>query len=282
MTDASPEVTSQTDLSSPESIEPRLDSNENLTPSQVHELDKMDRFKFRGQDWTPKDLERAILRQKDYTQKTQDLAKERQSLETERKFQTNLYADLNLVKNNPQLAREFVKVYPERYHSYLKEILSNQPQTETSPTQSQSPNQKFDYETENRLASLEKYYHDQEVSKNQTQIEASLERYSKDYPYAVKEMVIGRVFEAYNQMLAQDPGAQLTDKMWENAYKGVNTYMENLVNTQYKERINKQLEANQKSKAPSGAGGTVGRAPAKFKNLKEVTDYAVRDLTSRS
>ena len=266
----SPETTSQ-DFSSSAPQGDQLPS--------IAELERMDRFKFDGQEWTAKDLKNAYLRQQDYTRKTQELAEQRRSFEQERKFYENLNADLRMVKQNPALASEFVKIYPQKFHSALREILNEgQGQSQSQQQSSRGP----DVDTMSRLANLEKFYHEQEVAKNETQINATLERLQSKYPDAIPEMVIGRVFEAYNQMLQRDPQTKLTQQMWEDTFKSVDSYMKDLVNTRYRSKQQEQLKANRRSGDVSAGGGTVGRAPQKFKDLKSVTEFAVRDLTGRS
>jgi hypothetical protein len=79
------------------------------TPQTVAELDKLEKFKFEGQEYTPQELKNAILRQSDYTRKTQEFSQER-------RFYDNLQADLRSVRSNPALAAEFRRTYPEKFH----------------------------------------------------------------------------------------------------------------------------------------------------------------------
>lgn len=242
----------------------------------IYELEKLSKFKYQGQEMTPKDLEAAILRQKDYTQKTQALSKERETFQSEQKYYENLYYDLNNVKNNPQLAEQFIKVYPEKFHSYLKQILgetSNQSQSQQSQNQSQKP--QYDVEMMSRMQKLESFYHEQEVAKNTQEINATVERLSKKYPDALSELAISRVYESYNR------GEEITPETWETAFKTVDQLMKDHVKAKYGDLVKKQTEANNKSRDVDSGGGTPGRAPQKFKSLGEVTKHAINDLTNR-
>jgi hypothetical protein len=104
------------------------------------ELEKVEKFKFDGKEYTLKELRTLLAKEKeqqrDYTAKMQKLAEERKSWETQRKetqrFDDNLYADLQAVKDNPQLAQEFLKVYPQSYHRHLRAVLES---TSTSQPQ---------------------------------------------------------------------------------------------------------------------------------------------------
>ena len=263
-------------------------TSESAAPS-IYELDKVEKFKFQGQEWTPKDLEKAILRQKDYTQKTQSLSEERKSFDQERKYYDNLYYDLLYIKNNPeqqnQLIQQFISIYPQKFHAALKQALNEstgQAQARAENHQNQKQSQGPDVELMSRLNNLEKFYHDQEIAKNKSQVDSIVTSMSSKYPDALPELVVGRVWEAYNQILEQDPNAKLTEAMWEDTFKSVDKEMKDMVNKKYGDLIKKQSTANEKAKSPAAGGGTPGRAPAKFKSLKEVREFAISDLTKNS
>lgn len=246
----------------------------------IAELEKMDKFKYQGKEWTVKDLEKAILRQQDYTKKTQELAKSRETFEQDAKFQKNLAFDLLAVKERPELASEFIKIYPEQYHAYLKEIIggSRAGQNKTQEQQQQMP--QVDVEKEARLQRLEKHFHEQEVSKHSQAINTQMDRLTKKYPDALPELALARVYELMNAN-AQDPSFQVSDQMWEDAFKGVDSQMQDIFKKRYGDYVKKQTEANKKARDVDSGGGTPGRAPPKFKGFKEVTENAINDLKSR-
>ena len=240
----------------------------------LYELEKLSKFKYQGQEWTPKDLEAAILRQKDYTQKTQSLSKERESFTSEKKYYENLYHDLNSVRNNPTLAEQFIKIYPEKFHSYLKSILeTDQNQAVKQQEQSQSP--KYDVDMMSRMQKLENFYYEQEVAKNTQEIDKIVTDMSKKYPDAMSEVAIARVYEAHNR------GEEITPETWETAFKTVDQQMKDHFKARYGDLVKKQTEANNKSRDVDSGGGTVGRAPQKFKSLADVTKHAIDDLKGR-
>lgn len=237
----------------------------------IYELEKLSKFKYQGQELTPKDLEAMILRQKDYTQKTQALSKDRESFQSEQKFYENLYYDLSNVKNNPQLANEFLKVYPEKFHTYLKQVLGQDEQKQQA--QEQTP--KFDVELNSRLQKLESFYYEQEVAKNTQEINSTVDKLTQKYPDALPELAISRVYEAYNR------GEKITPEAWENAFKTADAEMKDLIKTKYGDLVKKQTQVNNKSRDVDSGGGTIGRAPQKFKSLADVTNHAIKDLTNR-
>jgi hypothetical protein len=183
----------------------------------IAELDKMDKFKLDGQEWTLKDLKAAIMRQKDYTQKTQTLAEERKSFQEERKFHENLAWDLQKVRENPELAKEFVRVYPQGFHKHVAEFLKTSNSQSSPQPQVQQP--QVDVQLLSRLQTLENYYHQQEVSRQQTEIEKMAGELAKEYPDAgnAMKMVYAMAYEA--QLEAKNNGRDLTRDDWESIFK---------------------------------------------------------------
>jgi len=277
---------SDTTLNSPEAITHKevfgnkdwsKDLNQGAIEPTIYELEKLSKFKYQGQEMTPKDLEAAMLRQKDYTQKTQSLSKERETFQQEQKYYENLYYDLNHVKNNPQLAQQFIQTYPEKFHSYLKQILGQSETQNQTANKSEQQGQKpqYDIDMMSRMQKLETFYHEQEVAKNTQEINSTVEKLSKKYSDAIPEMAIGRVYEAYNR------GEQVTPEAWEQAFKTVDLQMKDFVKAKYGNLVKQQTEANNKSRDVDSGGGTIGRAPKKFSNFGDITKHAVRDLTGK-
>lgn len=281
---------SQTD--NQESTATALPNRENLgrgesvsqeTAAAIAELDKMERFKFQGKDWTPKDLEKAILRQQDYTKKTQTLADERKSFEQERKYSENLHYDLQYVRNNPTQAtiNEFIKLYPEKYHGALKQVLTELQSGSQTQTQDQKPqSQSFDLQTAADLKQMKTFIHEQEVAKNTTNLNGWIDKHSKliENPKSralATKIAIADVFEAHNQ------GVKVTEQMFEDAFKAVAQQLKEAVGGEYGDLVKKQTEANAKARDVDPGGGTVGRAPAKFKSFGDVTRQAIADLTGK-
>src|SRR5271166_2884879 len=71
---------------------------------ELIDLDKLERFLWKGKPTTRKEFESGWLRQQDYTRKTQALKESQAKAEIEtRKFQDNLDADLEKLRQNPSL-----------------------------------------------------------------------------------------------------------------------------------------------------------------------------------
>lgn len=272
------QLQTQTLDASPESTQEQQPA-QSTTQQQIQnaiELDKAERIKFKGQEYKREDFEKALMFQKDYTKKTQALSKERETYaktqEEDKHYMSHLPYDLQRVMNNPQLAAQFIKTYPERFHSYLKTVLEQNEE----PKAQEHRGQGVDVELLSRVEKIEKSHFEQEVSKREQEISSQVDRLSKQYPDAIPEMVIGRVFESYVQNKEKP-----TDETWENAFKQVDEQMKNLVKTKYGNLVKQQTQANKKASDVDQGGGTPGRAPQKFKNLKEVTEFAAKDLSGR-
>lgn len=239
----------------------------------IAELDKMEKFRFEGQEYTPKALKEAILRMQDYTRKTQEHSRNVESFKQEQKFYENLASDLDAVRKDRNLASEFIKIYPEKFHGALKQVLSESTgQSSGAQGQTSAP---FDVETQGRLAKLEKHFQEQEIAKNKTEIESNISKYSKQFPKAIPELAIAQVFEAYNS------GVKPTAETWEQAFKASADLMEKRLKEHYGELQKKQTVANSKARDVDTGGGTPGRAPKKFGKLSEVTEYAAESLSNR-
>lgn len=267
-----PEISQQSETS--QNIQGQKDPSTDGQPL-VHELEKLQKFKMDGKEWTLQELKSAILRQQDYTKKTQSLAKEREAFQENQKYYENLAWDLMKVRQNPSLAQEFVRIYPQSFHKYLQEAMANNQgnQGAAQPTSNQGV-QGQDIQLLSRLDKLEKFYHAQEVKANEAQIDQVMNDLSKKYPDAsnFKEMVLGRAFEAHEQ------GVELTPEAWEDIFKQVDGEVGSLLKSKYGNLVKQQTEANKKASDVGSGGGTPGAAPKKFKKFDEITKHALSQL----
>lgn len=263
-TEASP-VETQTDSSTDAAPQSEADRIQALI-----ELDKVEKFKLEGKEYTLKELQAERMRHKDYTQKTQALAKEREQWQS---YRDNYKVDLAKVRKDPRLASEFVRVYPEEYHDLVAEYLKA-PQT-NNQEQSQYQGPQVDMQLLSDVQMLKKSFHEQEVAKQEQAIAATVDKFSKQYPDAAnfKELVLGRAYEA------NMGGAKLNDEAWENIFKQVDTEVKDLLKSKYGELVKKQTEANVKAKDAKGGGGTVGKSPKKFSSFRELNEHAFPGLT---
>src|SRR5574343_228178 len=85
--------------------------------SKYIDLDSVERFKFNGKEWSPKDLKNSIMAHADYTKKTQAMAEEK-------KYSENFPYDLASVLENPKLFDQFKQLYPPQYVKVVQDKLS--------------------------------------------------------------------------------------------------------------------------------------------------------------
>jgi hypothetical protein len=238
------------------------------------ELEKIGKFQYQGKTWTVGELEKAILRQQDYTKKTQSVAEERKAIEEDRKFYDNLYYDLEKVKANPKLANEFISLYPEKFHSYLENVLSQintreQTQQETQPTPTYA---QPDIKLLSRLDRLEKTYQAQEVEKQSAIIQKTMDEMTKKYPDALPDACLARAYEAHQA------GVKMTNETWEEIYKTNDKQMKDWAKARYGDLVKKQTTANAKARDVDPGGGVVGRAPKTFSKFDDITNNMIETL----
>ena len=248
---------------------PNENQNESFDAKQpsLTDLEKLEKFLYKGKEWTPQDLEKSMLMQSDYTKKTQQLSEER-------KFYENLPHDLAKVASNPGLANDFKSVYPERYHHYL-DILKNL-NTQSSPApQAQAQPVENNNELVSRLERIENQWKEQEVKTVEAKIDQVFSQLSKKYPKADEETVLVQA------QLALNSGVKLNDENWEKIFKQVQDKYVSRFTEWQKEQVKQQREAHAKGKDVAGGGGVPGQAPKKM-SWKDAEQAMIRDLSGGS
>lgn len=246
----------------------------------ITELDKLEKFKFENQEYTPQELKKAILRQADYTRKTQEFSQER-------RFYDNLSADLKHVRANPALAQEFKRVYPEKFHQYL-EYISGSPAGTTpqapQPEMMGSKNQyaQIDPQYLARFERLENTIFEKEVQTIETSLEAQEKEFTTKYPWADVENVYSKAQAILdkNSTLPKEDHVNLDKTTWEQLYKADHEKNKLRADNYYKDNINKQKQAGFKAKDSGLGGGSPGSSPKKYKTIKEATEAALAELDS--
>jgi hypothetical protein len=258
--------------------------------SDMLELEKVEKFKFDGKEYTLKELRTLLAREKeaqrDYTAKMQKLAEERKSFETQRKetqrFDDNLAYDLQKVKDNPQLAQEFLKVYPQSYHRHLRAILES-----TSQSQPQGTPQ-IPVELMSQVQQLNDYVQKQEVAKAEVEIERDLTKALGQFKYASRKEVLADIYEFHNQMEA-DPMTgnkpTIPFEMWTKAAEASHNARVDGYKAYQKDLQQQQKQANSKARDVASGGGTPGQAPKKFdpkKGMASLHKDVLANFTSQA
>lgn len=243
------------------------------------ELDKLEKFKYKGKEWTSKDLEAAMLRQSDYTKKTQEIAQER-------RFADNLGYDLLSVYRNPSLASQFKQVYPEKYHKILEEFLGGT-STNAQDQASQQTQQANQYATldpslvkefnslKGIVQELQSGWQKTEAEKTEAQLTSLFQDMEKKYPGADQRTVL-----ATGQALSAD-GHKLTAENWERIFKQEHDRFESMFKARREKEVKEQLEANKKGRDVGASGGIPGQAPRKISGFKEATEAALAALSGK-
>lgn len=260
-TEVTPESTESAQVTAPEG-QPQA--------SELLDLDSVEKFRYGGREWTPKDFRGAQMMQADYTRKTQEIAQER-------KYYDNLSHDLERVKANPQLAAEFKKIYPEKFHGYLGYV-SSSPQTQARQPQGQQqqgqaqPGKAYDPELMNRIERIEADYKERKLEAIDKQLDAVFESMGKKYPMADQEAVIARA----QAML--DRGEKLTDESWDKVFKSVHDVIQKKSDEYQSKKVQGQMSVNQRGKDAGAGGGLPGRAPNLPRTIKEAAALAEAEL----
>ncbi len=266
--DRAPEVSHSSSSQPPTNQESGNFQSQNLT-----DLEKLEKFVFKGKEWTPKEIEAAMLRQEDYTRKTQEAAKIRKDFEKqqaqEEQFRTSYRYDLQKVRENPALADEFRRIYPDHYHHFVDNLLEESRATASNQTQasSQTGQQPAGVPTEvlKRIEKIEGDLTKREVEALQAQLDSQWETFSKKYPNANQELALARAH------VLLDRGTQLSEDQVENLFKSLHD-TEVAREKQMREAwIKEQKTANTQGRDIGRGGGTPGKAPEKmsFKGARD-------------
>jgi hypothetical protein len=242
------------------------------------ELDSLERFKWEGKEWSPKDLKNAVLMQSDYTKKTKELAEER-------KYVDNLSADLTALVENPSLLDSFKQIYPKKYHAYVEGILAKvkpsvdveSEQVQARPQAQQLPDEVRQALEEAKIvkADVEKIkaaQFEKEVAAIEAQLGTIFSEMRKKYPLANEEAVIARAQSLIDQKYSVD------EKVWAELWKSGHEANKKMFDNVYKTQISQQKQAHAQGSDIGAGGGIPGQAPKKM-SFKEATEAAIRDFS---
>lgn len=235
------------------------EAEETTEAKALLDLTKAEKFLFKGQEWTPQDLEKAMLRQQDYTKKTQAIAEER-------KYFDNLSADLQRVKANPDLVEEFKKVYPEKFHGYV-DVLGIQAAKKEEP---QSKGAELPREFLERIERIEGAFTEKEKETFNAKLDSIEQSMKGKYRYANATDVYGAADEFFKENGVKP--RDVDEKMMEPFFKASHEYNLSLFKEWQKEQLKTAKETNDRAGDIGRGGGTPGQAPKKYRNLDEVAD----------
>lgn len=232
---------------------------------EMIDLDKIEKFRYGGQEWTSKDLQAAILRQNDYTRKTQALSERERSFQSKEKYYQNLSYDLEKIRGNPSLAEEFKKVYPKEFHSYLGQIVASTPQGQGGQPQVPA-------ELMSRLEILERDREEAQTAVMEKHLDTKFSEFGKKYEYSDEERVLAKAHEYLKQ------GVEVTDDLLEKIFKADHERDKKRIDTLYQKQAGAQKDANKRMRDSGGGGAIPGQAPKSPKNIKEANAELRRHL----
>jgi hypothetical protein len=224
-------------------------------------LDTAEKVSWKGKEYTPAQFEKMMMMQSDYT-------KSKQAIAEERKYVSNLRYDLQAVKKNPALANEFLKTYPKEFHAYLEDVMPQGWQNGAKEASNLPP------EVQEKLEFFENYINEQNVSKEEANLDRISTSMMQKYPEAIEDFVLARAEAYVNQ------NKNITPEVWDKLYKESHDFMLKKVAEKQNKTFDTQKNANLKGRGIGPGGGTPGQAPVK-RNFAQATEAAIKDLSGR-
>ncbi len=232
----------------------------------IPELDKLERFRFEGRDYTPKEFKAAQLRQEDYTRKTQQLAETR-------KYADNFTADMQAVLDKPELLTKFKEIYPGEYHALAERYLKTGKQPDVQATPASTPGSQIQLpdEVQQMVREIQEYkqqVQEQKVHAASESINSLHTQMGTKYPYADPDVVDRRI------EIAIEKGLKITTanlaKVYENTYKAHHEALKSKLDKQASRKVGDQVAAGKAARDTSGSGGLPGSAPKKHKDFASI------------
>lgn len=246
----------------------------------ILDLASVQKFKFQDREWTPKDLQSAIMMQSDYTKKTQALAEER-------KYSSNFAADMQALIQNPSLFDSFKSIYPEQYWAAAQAILDRATSgNQTQPNVAQQvmgqqmqaggnlpPEyraaldrlQKLEQRMEKQFTPVVKDFEERSQKAVDAELDAVYKSNLSQYPHADEGLVT---------MWAQGligKGVEMTPDVWGKLFKKAHEDAVSRSDRIYAEKQKQQQTVSKKAFAGAPGGATPGQAPKLPKTIKEAT-----------
>jgi hypothetical protein len=263
------EQSTDTSRGTPDSATPQR-GTQRPTPT-LTELDKLEKFRWQGREWTPKDLQKSTLMQADYTRRMQEFSETR-------KFSDNFAADLKTVIKDRGRLEEFSKIYPKEFVERAREILSELP---GAPTRQAEPKAEVPdaFRTqfqamEGKIAHWEKAQEQAEVQQIQGWLDHQFARLEQKYPDAHSEIVNARA-----EVLAAR-GEKITAETLERLFKQNDGELKARTAERQKTKVTQQIKVGKEGKDVGTGGDIAGGQPKKFKTIKEATSAFLSDIAA--
>jgi len=186
------------------------------------------------------------------------------------------------VKKNPGLASEFKKIYPEKFHSYLAYVQSQDTQ---KPSGQESNQANLPPEFQEKLSKVDKFIADQEarereveVSKHVQQLDKWEQTFTKKYELAEPSLVWTKVQSLIDSGKIEE--SAVDDKLVESVFKSVHENYKKKFDGYSKKMYETNQGVNRTASDIGKGGGVPGEGPKSLK-LHEVADKWISDLNRR-
>ncbi len=271
------------------------------------DLDKADKkIKWQGQEFDKEELQKAFLRQQDYTKKTMSHAEQvkefqqsQEQFKDQAKYALALETDIQKILKDPSLVDQFLKVYPKSYHGIIEKL--GLTPTEQGAEIGNGQSNPADIEKsilakvtqmfEPRISKVDSLYSEYEaVQREKTaaenerianEINKTADELGAKYKYASEPLVMIRAEALINHKIAQGEKAAITRTEWETLYK--EQHEKGLAERRSfkSDEIQQQKQANLAAKDSGSGGGTPTQAPPKL-NINEATKAMIESFNVRN
>lgn len=229
----------------------------------ITNLDSLSEFEFQGEKFTPERLQEIY---KGY----QTLSEQQKSAKSEDRYWRNLEADIDNVIQNPGLAEQFKRVYPEKFHAILSKLMPNQ------SAEAQGPSLPKDVLARlSKVDQVEAQLHQMAVETANAKLDSILPKLYSKYPMAVEDQVLARA-EAF---LSQ--GGKLTDAMWERLAKESHEAAKKRSDAYYKNELQAQTSKGIQAQDIGPGGAAPGKAPPKIKTFDQARDSMIAAMKAQ-
>ncbi len=241
---------------------PGTESAQSEAPApSITNLDSLSEFEFQGERFTPERLQEIY---KGY----QTFGEQQKSAQSEDRFWRNLEADIDNVVQNPALAEQFKRVYPQKFHAILNKLMPNsEPQSPSIPKELTERLSKVDQ--------MEARLHQMAVESANAKLDAILPKLYDKYPMAVEDQVLARA-EAF---LSQ--GGKLTDGIWERLAKESHESARKRSDAYYKKELQAQTTKGIQAQDIGPGGAAPGKAPPKIRSFDEAQTAMIAHMKSQ-
>jgi len=259
---------------------------------QIVDLDKLDKFIWKGKQLTKKEFEDGWLRRADYSKKTEALKQEQAR---EQQFWDNLKFDLRKIQENPNLIWKFKEIYPSKFHTYADVFLESF-QNQGSPAREATKQASIDPElskyleesqrTTSEMKNLLNSYREKETEAIMGQLDAYEKKYSQSYPLAEESQVLMNAETLLQKMQEQarsegrDPNkVSLNEATFERLWKQDHEMRKSRFDAHYQKQVKDQMAANKRG-ADVPTGGAAGRPAVKSGGIKDARAELNRRIAS--